>query len=366
MNGDIYGFVGLGLIGGSIARAIRNKEPDSTIIAYTPHRETVDTAHAEGVVDKPLYEIGEEFRSCDYIFLCAPVEINNENLEKLVPYLSEKTTITDIGSVKNSIHEVVKRLGLEDRFIGGHPMAGTERIGFNNSKSEILKNAYYILTKTDSTQEERLSRYYELVRMIGAIPLVVPFAQHDYITAAISHVPHVISASLVNLVHDNDSEDELMKTIAAGGFKDITRISSSSPVMWQQICMTNSGNVSKLLSKYIDSLCDIKKAIDDHDKDRLFEFFSSARSYRESFIETSSGPIRTSYVVRVEIDDQPGRLAKVATLLSDNDINIKNIGIVHNREYERGTLRIELHDREGLDRATELLRDNSYNIYTNH
>lgn len=366
MNGNIYGFVGLGLIGGSIARAIRKMEPDSAIIAYTPHAETVDTAHTEGIVDEPLYEIGQEFGRCDYIFLCAPVEINNENLEKLLPFISEKTTITDIGSVKNSIHETVKRLGLEKQFIGGHPMAGTERIGFNNSKSEILKNAYYILTKTEETQEERLNSYYELVRMIGAIPLVVPFEKHDYITAAISHVPHVISASLVNLVHDNDSEDELMKTIAAGGFKDITRISSSSPVMWQQICMTNSDNVSKLLGKYIASLEEIRGAIDGHDKDRLFDFFSRARSYRESFIETSSGPIKTSYVVRVEIDDQPGRLAKVATLLSDNEINIKNIGIVHNREYERGTLRIELHDREGLDSATKLLLSSGYNIYTNH
>jgi prephenate dehydrogenase len=365
MSSNIYGFVGLGLIGGSMARAIKKKEPDCRIIAYTPHRETVDTAKEQGIVDEPLYEIGEAFRECDYIFLCAPVEINNENLEKLLPFISKKTTVTDIGSVKNSIHEVVRRLGLEDQFIGGHPMAGTERIGFNNSKSEILRNAYYILTKTESTQEDRLARYYELVRMMGAIPLVVPYAQHDYITAAISHVPHVISASLVNLVHDNDSEDELMKTIAAGGFKDITRISSSSPVMWQQICLTNSYNVSELLSKYIDSLYDIKLAIDEHDKDKLLDFFSSARSYRESFIETASGPIRTSFVVRVEIDDQPGRLAKVATLLSDNDINIKNIGIVHNREYERGTLRIELHDREGLDRAVELLKDKDYNIYVN-
>jgi prephenate dehydrogenase len=360
---SIYGFVGLGLIGGSIAKAIKKNEPDSVVMAYTPHRETVDTAHEEGIVDRPLYNIGEEFGECDYIFLCAPVEINNDNLTKLVPFISEKTTITDIGSVKNSIHETVEKLGLEKQFIGGHPMAGTERIGFNNSKPEILKNAYYILTKTKETQEDRLGRYYELVRMIGAIPLVVPYARHDYITAAISHVPHVVSASLVNLVHDNDSEDQLMKTIAAGGFKDITRISSSSPVMWQQICTTNSDNISELLGKYIDSLYDIKLAIDEHDEAKLNSFFSQARDYRESFIETSSGPIRKTYVCHVEIDDQPGRLAKVATLLSENDINIKNIGIVHNREYERGTLRIELHNKDGLDKASEILTADGYHTY---
>ncbi len=365
MSNKIYGFIGLGLIGGSIARAIKKNEPDSIIMAYTPHRETVEKAKEEGVVDRPLSSIGADFSECDYIFLCAPVELNNENLEILLPYISDKTTVTDIGSVKNSIHEVVKRLGIEKQFIGGHPMAGTERIGFGNSKSEILKNAYYILTRTEETNEERLSEYYELVRMIGAIPLVIPYELHDYATAAISHVPHVVSASLVNLVKDNDSEDELMKTIAAGGFKDITRISSSSPVMWQQICSTNADNISELLGRYIDSLFDIKLAIDEHDEDKILDFFTSARTYRESFIETSSGPIKKSYVIRVEIDDQPGRLAKVATLLSENNINIKNIGIVHNREYERGTLRIELHDREGLDKAAEVLSANNYSMYLN-
>ena len=104
MSSEIYGFIGLGLIGGSIARAIKKVSPDSKIIAYTPHRETVDNAFSQGIIDSPLYEIGSEFSDCDYIFLCAPVEVNNDNLSLLLPYISKKTTITDIGSVKNSIH----------------------------------------------------------------------------------------------------------------------------------------------------------------------------------------------------------------------------------------------------------------------
>ncbi len=363
MDQKTYGFIGLGLIGGSIARAIKLFSPDSRIIAYTPHASTVDQAYKEHIVDKPLYEIGQDFKECDYIFLCAPVEINNENLKALLPYIDKKTTITDIGSVKTSIHELVKELSLEDQFIGGHPMAGTERIGYGNSKAKLLENAYYILTRTESTDEKRLSEYVELVQNLGALPLVVPYLQHDYITAAISHVPHVISASLVNLVRDSDSEDQLMKTIAAGGFKDITRISSSSPVMWDQICMTNSFNISELLGRYIDSLCDIKLAIDDHDEKKVLDFFSTAREYRESFLDAGSGPIKKVYDIHVEIDDKPGNLAKVATLLSDNLINIKNIGIVHNREYERGTLRIELHNKDGLDKARDILSAAGYSFY---
>ncbi len=363
MDSLTYGFIGLGLIGGSIAKAIKNADESARIMAYTPHKETVDKAHDEGIIDLPLYEIGSEFGDCDFIFLCAPVELNNENLKALVPYLSPKTTITDIGSVKSSIHQVVKELSLESQFIGGHPMAGTERIGYSNSKPGILENAYYIITKTDFSTQERLDAYTDLVRMIKAIPLVVPYEQHDYITAAISHVPHVISASLVNLVKNSDSEDQLMKTIAAGGFKDITRISSSSPIMWKQICMTNSYNISDLLGSYIDSLIDIKLAIDEKDEDKIMNFFESARAYRESFMDMASGPIKKVFTIHVEIDDRPGNLAKVATLLSDNMINIKNIGIVHNREYERGTLRIEFHSAEGQDKAKELLAGSGYTLY---
>ena len=364
MENRTCGFVGLGLIGGSIARALKLADPGTRIIAYTPHRSTVDTAFAEKIIDVPLYSIGEEFRECDYIFLCAPVEINNENLKALLPYIGPRTTITDIGSVKTGIHELVKELGLERQFIGGHPMAGTERIGFANSKASILENAYYIITKTDSTDEKRLADYVALAKSLRCLPLVVPFKLHDYITAAISHVPHVISASLVNLVRNSDSEDHLMKTIAAGGFKDITRISSSSPVMWNQICMTNSGNISELLGRYIESLKDIRSAIDEHDEEKVTEFFSSAREYRESFTDVSSGPIRKVYRISVEIDDRPGNLATVATLLSENGINIKNIGIRHNREYERGTLSIELHNRQGLLKASEVLQQAGYSYYT--
>lgn len=363
MERKTYGFIGLGLLGGSIAKAIKKAVEGSYIMAYTPHRETVETAAREGIVDRPLYTIGDDFKECDFIFLCAPVSVNNDNLRALVPYIGEKTTVTDIGSVKTSIHNVVKELGLENRFIGGHPMAGTERIGYNNSKAGLLENAYYILTRTNETDEVKLREYEDLVKKISAIPLIVPFEMHDYITAAISHVPHVISASLVNLVKDSDTEDHLMKTVAAGGFKDITRISSSSPVMWKQICMTNSDNISELLSAYIDSLYDIKLAIDEHDEEKISAFFESAREYRESFISMSSGPIKQVYDLWVDIDDRPGNLAKVATILSDHMINIKNIGIIHNREYQSGALRIELHDKAGLDKATEVLYQAGYNCY---
>ncbi len=354
------GFIGLGLIGGSMARALKAGNPDIRILSYTPHPETSLKAKEDGIVDEALDKIDERFSVCDYIFLCAPIERNNDNLSILKPYLNPKTTLSDIGSVKTSIHEHVKELGLEDQFIGGHPMAGTERIGYINSKASILENAFYILTKTEKTTDERLSRYRELVELMGATPLIISYEQHDFITAAVSHVPHVISGCLVNLVHDSDSQDGLMKMIAAGGFKDITRISSSSPVMLQQICLTNHKNISVLLDKYIDYLKEMKSVIDTTDGDELMNFFSSARDYRDSFNDLRRGPIQKTYVIRVDIADEPGNIASVATLLSVNGINIKNIGIVHNREFEHGTLSIEFHDDKAMEKALVLLETHGY------
>ena len=360
MENITCGFIGLGLIGGSMAKALKNGNKDLKIVAYDVNMETLEMARADGIADEISSSIDEHFLTCDYIFLCAPVQINIENIAKIKPFLKKDAILTDIGSVKTQIHDHIHELGLNAQFIGGHPMAGTERIGYINSKPIILENAYYILTKTPETSDEKLNAFYDLVKSMGAIPLVMDHKQHDYIVAAISHVPHVISASLVNLVKNSDSENGLMKLTAAGGFKDITRISSSSPVMWQQICLTNTDNISKLLGNYIDSLNQIKEQIDNGEGDSIIRFFNDARVYRESFIDSSGGPIKKAYNVHIDIADQPGVLATVATLLAVHNINIKNIGIMHNREYQSGSLQIEFNDEHDQLESIALLKSHGY------
>ncbi len=183
-------------------------------------------------------------------------------------------------------------------------------------------------------------------------------------TAAISHLPHVVAASLVNLVRDADSEAGIMKMTAAGGFKDITRIASSSPAMWQQICLTNRDNISDLLKKYIEALTKIAAEIDAGSWDTLYSFFDSAREYRESFINASSGPIKTEHVLTLDIADRPGSIAAIATLLAAHNVSIKNIGINHNRELAEGALRIEFHEKEAVEKAACALTAQGYAIRT--
>lgn len=363
LTGNTFGFIGLGLIGGSIARAVRKYIPDARILAYTPHPETVQEAIADGVADEYVPAVGDGFSSCDIIFLCAPVELNAQNLALLAPHLKSSAILTDVGSTKTDIHRAVVAAGLASQFIGGHPMAGSERIGYRNSKVTLLENAYYILTPEPEVRSGDVDKMFTFVETIKALPLVVSFDRHDFAVAAISHVPHVISASLVNLVKESDDENHLLKTIAAGGFKDITRISSSSPVMWEQICMTNTDNIRCLLDRYIDNLVEFRKSLDEKDSRSMYDFFDSARQYRESFTDLSSGPIKKSYRLHVDIEDRPGVLAEVVMYLAIAGINIKNIGITHNREYQQGVLQVECHSSDGLEKARELLTNRNYTVY---
>lgn len=357
------GFIGLGLIGGSIAKALRAAFPDVKIIAYDTNPETLSLAAREGIADVCAPGITPLFSECHYLFLCAPVSHNDRNLEALKTILSPGCILTDVGSVKSTTHAHVAAAGLSRQFIGGHPMAGSERIGYQNSKALLLQNAYYILTPSAEVPYDRLLAMQNLVKKLGAIPLVLSCEQHDFVTAAISHLPHVVAASLVNMVRETDTEDGIMKQIAAGGFKDITRIASSSPIMWQQICLTNGENISRLLSAYIDLLMQAKTALDRRDAEALYRLFSDARTYRESFSNASAGPIKRVFDLTVDIADKPGSIAAIVTLLASQGLNIKNIGITHNREVAEGAMRIEFYEEADVAKGAALLKDNGYETF---
>lgn len=363
MTSTKIGFIGLGLIGGSVAKAIRKYYPDHELIAFDKSRETLALAVQEGTIHTACSSIDDNFKGCSYIFLCAPVSCNTAYLSQLKGLIGNDCILTDVGSVKTSIHEEVIALGMEENFIGGHPMAGSEKSGFANSKAHLIENAYYILTPSAKVSGEKVSAYREFVASLKALPVVLDYHEHDHVTGTISHLPHIIASALVNFVRDTDTKDELMKALAAGGFKDITRIASSSPVMWQQICLKNGENISQILGAYIEALKKAKEAVDSGDESALYTLFESSRDYRDSMPEGSAGPIKKQFAVYCDIIDEAGGIATIATILASNNINIKNIGIIHNREFEEGVLRIEFYDGASSAKAAELLQKYRYIVY---
>jgi len=188
-----------------------------------------------------------------------------------------------------------------------------------------LENAYYIITPSSQTEAFRIEEFRNFIRSLGAIPMLLDYDSHDAATAAISHLPHVIASALVNFVENADDSLETMKTIAAGGFKDITRIASSSPVMWEEICMTNKTQILSMLAP--------------------------------------KGSLQTVFELYCDLIDEAGGIATIATILASNHLNIKNIGILHNREFEEGVLKIEMYDQPSYQRAIELLRKYHYTVY---
>lgn len=357
------GFVGLGLIGGSIAKAIRQYYPTYEIIAFDKSKETLALATQESTINVACTTIDDNFANCDYIFLCAPVSFNTAYLKQLKHYLNEGCILTDVGSVKSSIHKEVIALDIEEYFIGGHPMAGSEKSGFVNSKAMLIENAYYILTPSSKVAKEKVDAYAKFVESLKALPVQLTYEDHDYITGVISHLPHIIASTLVNFVKDSDSKDEMMKHLAAGGFKDITRIASSSPIMWQNICMKNGKNIVEILEKYIEMLQDAKISIQNSNEHDIYNLFETSKNYRNSIPGGSSGPLKRVFAVYCDIVDEAGAIAAIATILAANNITLKNIGIIHNREFEEGVLRIEFYDEDSSNKAADLLERYRYVVY---
>ena len=368
MTDSTLGFIGLGLIGGSIARGIKRARPDIKIMAYMRSRSRLEQAEKDGVVDVILDGIDGNLRECDLIFLCTPVEYNANYLSSIRPYLKPGALITDVGSTKCGIHEEIIRQGLEDCFVGGHPMAGSEKTGYENSTDHLLENAYYIVTPPEGIAPSpglkagaNARRIIAVAQTIGAIPLVLNYREHDKVVAAISHLPHLIASSLVCLVKDNDSSG-VMKQVAAGGFKDITRIASSSPEMWQQICMTNTGPIADILRQYIDSLSEILKELENADSPAIYSLFDVSRSYRNSITDRARGPIEPAYEFSVDVVDEIGAISTISVILAAKGISIKNIGINNNREQGEGALKIAFYDKASMDAAWERLSYYKYEL----
>lgn len=361
MKTKTIGFVGLGLIGGSIAKAILNVYPNTRILATASRESTIEAAFEERLIDNNGLLKIHQFGQCDIIFLCSPVKINCDYLRQLKDVVKPDCIITDVGSVKGDITAVARELGMTNQFIGGHPMTGSELTGLEHSNALLLENAYYILTADSEMNPETYDEFASYIGSLGAIPIKLTPEEHDDATAAVSHLPHVIAASLVNLVQDTDDERSICKTIAAGGFKDITRIASGSPTMWQHIFLSNRDALIKLLDIYKDELESFRTAILKSDADELLKLWTKAKDYRDSITIPDNALLRF-YELYCDIDDKPGTLVGVLQLLADAEISVKNIDIIHNREFEPGVLRIEFYTDEAMKNAQTILTHNNYYV----
>lgn len=357
------GIVGLGLIGGSIAKALKARCGISTIVACNRRDDVLKAAYAEGVIDGYTTEINELFSNCDIIFICTPVDKIFEYAQKLLPYIDSNCILTDVGSTKSAIYERISSLGKAVTYIGGHPMTGSERFRYSASKEHLFENAYYILTPGEYATPTQTENFAQLLRDIGAIPIIMPPKQHDFVVASISHVPHIVASALVNTVKELDTPEQYMHQLAAGGFKDITRIASSSPEMWESICIENQSEILTVLQALEDNIKKMKEHIASLNKEELFSYFDTARQYRDSFVNVTPSSYVKRYEITVDVLDRPGSIAIITVLFSSHNINIKNMSIINNREHETGVLYFAFDNENDRQTSIQLLRQMNYEVF---
>ena len=352
IKGVRVGICGLGLIGGSLAKAFHNKCGINSICALDSNKKSIEQAIKDGVISSGSdnYNI---FSDCDIVFICTPID----EVVKCATLISKfsKAIITDTASTKS---EILLNIPSDLRFIGGHPMAGAEVSGYNSSNDLLFENAIYVVIKPLNIAENDYNLLLELIKGIGAVPMELQASEHDKAVGMISHLPHIVAATLVNTVRGADNS-VILKQLAAGGFKDITRIASSNANLWKQIIMSSDDTIIDILKQYINQIESLIKIIKNKDDETLIEFLSNAKEYRDAIALSKKGLLGSVAELYIEVSDKPGIIGKVTTILGNSGINISNLYIENNREYEGGCLRITLEKAIDSDRAVNILKENN-------
>lgn len=356
--------IGLGLIGGSVALALQ-KAPRTKVFGYDFHEQTRELASTLGVVHEVVEDPAEFAKQADVIIFGTPVNVTLDFMEQLKSWtLKKNVIITDTGSTKAQIMEKAKELReLNITFIGGHPMAGSHKSGITAAKPYLLENAYYMLTPNEGEEIEKLATLDDLLKFTLGKMVVVDAKVHDHMTAVVSHFPHIIAASLVHQLNGEKKAFPMTSSLAAGGFRDITRIASSNPTLWRDITMQNRKELVGQLDTWLDEMGRVRQLLEAGDESAIETYFSNARDVRDN-LPISNGALYMPYDLYVDIPDYPGVISEVTGYLAQENISIINIRIVETRVDVFGILVISFQSNEDRERAAKCIAHNAnYDTY---
>jgi len=297
--------IGIGLIGGSIARAAREQGLCDYIVAFGRAKgiKNLQTAKRIGVIDEYYLDIESAVKEADCVIICTPVGVIEAIFKQLQPFWNEQAIYTDAGSTKVSVISAAKTVFGEvpANFVPAHPIAGAERSGVEASRADLYINKRLILTPLKSTDAQAVRKMTEFWQGIGSVVSQMDVEHHDAVLAATSHLPHILAYSLVDLLGQKDEQVEIFK-YAAGGFKDFTRIASSDPTMWLDICMANKQEIVPLIQQLKNELGKIEQMLVNNESQQLFETFTYAKQARQRFLNQFNNAMSESITFNV----QPG------------------------------------------------------------
>jgi prephenate dehydrogenase len=318
----IANVLGLGLIGGSIAVGLRRR--GWSVHGDDARPETIERALAKGIID-----VGGLARHAQVTFVAVPVLAVADQVKRAL--VETDGYVTDVGSVKAPVTTAV----MDPRFVAGHPMAGSEMDGLDGADPDMFEAAVWVLTPTPHTDDRALAAVSGVVKSLGAEVVALDPQRHDDVVAVVSHVPHLTAATLMTLAADRGEEHAALLRLAAGGFRDMTRIASGHPAIWLDICAENRPAIVSALDGLIERLVEMRGVVDSEDRERLQRVLARARDARTNLPGRVTHP-ESMAEVRVPIPDRTGSAAELFTLAADLGVSIANFEVVHMAESNRG------------------------------
>lgn len=269
--------IGVGLIGGSLGLALKEKRIAKKIIGVGRREESLKIALDRNEVDEVTTDLVSGVKDADLVVIATPLEITVETFKKIIPCLKEGCVITDVGSVKGPILK-----GIDSPFfVGGHPLAGSEERGPQAARAGLFKEATVVLTPVEKTDEKALTLVKGMWQDLGAKVLFLSPEVHDELVAFTSHLPHVLATSLTNLIAELAEKEERILSLMGEGFRDTTRIAASPPSMWKEICLTNREEISKAIKRFKEILSEMEGALSRGEGDNLLHKFEKAKETRD-------------------------------------------------------------------------------------
>lgn len=316
--------VGTGLIGGSIGLALRARgwhvsgtDPNSTMAARALEIGALDIIGADP--------------DADLTFVATPVGAIAAEVARALN--ETRGLVTDVGSVKTPMLDLMD----DPRYVGGHPMAGSEAEGVDGARADLFEGATWVLTPVDTTDDTAYATVRSVVSSLGADVVSLPPERHDSMVASVSHVPHLTAVTLMRLVDDRSVEQRALLRLAAGGFRDMTRIAAGHPGIWPDICAENSGAIVDELDRLTAALSEVREIVSSHDNEALVALLEQARTARLNLPARHGRPDEL-VELRIPVPDRTGVLAEITTLATELGVSIADIQIAHSAEGHEGTL----------------------------
>lgn len=282
--------IGVGLLGASLAKVCRERKLVERIVGFGRNAENLKRAEQQNVIDHGTTVIEDAVAESDLVVLCSPVGTIAERFREMAPHLKAGCIVTDVGSVKAPlVRDIEPMVPDAVHYVPAHPIAGAEQSGLDAATVDLYEGARCIVTPTSKTNPQAVERIHAFWQDVGMRVQVLDAGEHDFVYGAVSHLPHVVAFALINTVGQlKTSDQEDILNLSAGGLRDITRIASSDPVMWRDICLANKTHVLDLIDRFQDALGEIKQRIEQDDAAGLKESFKNANGHRGKLVGNNS------------------------------------------------------------------------------